>query len=170
MDDAKQLAADLESAAEGAEQTAAKKREVLGAKQLEIQGIVATHAEKLDAKRIESLEELPEEMQGMIKNRGLKRLQHSRELRAAQTELIKVAVASSQCVLQAGSPSASASGPSRVPGSQSLSIPSQPISAAPGSTAGSASSQSPSHARTPSASASGLSLVVPSQSLFKPSH
>ena len=105
VDHARRRAADVAAAAAKSEQAAAEKREDLGASQREIRGVVAAHAEKLDAKRIESLEELPEEMQGMIKNRGLKRLQHSRELRAAQTELIKVAVASSQCVLQAGSPS-----------------------------------------------------------------
>ena len=105
VDHARRRAADVAAAAAKSEQAAAEKREDLGASQREIRGVVAAHAEKLDAKRIESLEELPAEMQGMIKNRGLKRLQHSRELRAAQTELIKVAVASSQCVLQAGSPS-----------------------------------------------------------------
>ena len=67
MENVKLLAADLEEAAKKSEITAAMIRQNLGASQLEIRDIVASHAQKLDTTRMEPVDDLPDDIQGKIK-------------------------------------------------------------------------------------------------------
>ena len=67
VENVKLLAADLEEAAKKSEITAAMIRQNLGASQLEIRDIVASHAQKLDTTRMEPVDDLPDDIQGKIK-------------------------------------------------------------------------------------------------------
>ena len=103
-------AASLRSFADSSEQTAARLREALGASQREIRQVVALRAETLDQRRIESLDQLPEEVfddvQQKMRNRSLMRGRHASELRVARRQLMTAAAECSRRALRMDSETA----------------------------------------------------------------